>query len=79
MTNADTPFLATKNLIENAEHPFTHKLLEVKNKDDYTILNTADAQSTRIRKEKTFTVAPDEWYSVKDDIYKSENWGSFYK
>ncbi len=79
MTNADTPFLATRNLIENAEHPFTHKSLEVKNKDDYTILNTAEAQSTRIRKEKTFAVAPDEWYTVKDDVYKSENWGPFYK
>lgn len=79
MTNADTPYLATKDLIENAEHPFTHKSLKVENKDDYTILNTSNAQSTRIRKEKTFKVAPEEWYTVKDDVFKRENWGPLFK
>lgn len=79
MSNADTPYLATKDLIENAEHPFTHKSLKVENKDDYTILNTAAAQSTRIRKEKAFNVRDNEWYTVKDDVFKKENWGQLLK
>ena len=79
MTNADTPYLATKDVIENAVHPFTHKPLKVENKNDYTILNNAPAQSTRIRKEKTFNVKDSEWLTVKDDIYKKENWGQLKK
>lgn len=79
MTNADTPYLATKDVIENAVHPFTHKPLKVENKNDYTILNNAPAQSTRIRKEKAFNVKDSEWLTVKDDIYKKENWGQFKK
>lgn len=75
MTNADAPFLATENLIKNAEHPFTHKSLKVENKDDYTILNTSDAQSTRIRKEKKFNVRDDQWYTIKDNIYDINCWG----
>lgn len=75
MTNADTPYLAVKDLIDDALHPFTGKPLKVENKNDYTILNTAPAQSTRIRKEKAFTVKDREWFTVKDDIYKEENWG----
>lgn len=74
MTNADTPYLATKGLIQDAKHPFTKKSLEVQNKDDYTILFTSAPQSTRIRKDKKFNAAANEWYTVKDDIFKKENW-----
>ena len=79
MTNADTPYLATKDVIENAVHPFTNKPLKVENKNDYTILNNAPAQSTRIRKEKSFSVKDSEWFTVKDDVFKEENWGQFKK
>ena len=79
MTNADTPYLAAKDLIENAEHPFTHRPLKVENKSDYTILNNSPAQSTRIRKEKTFSVKDDEWYTVKDSIFSAENWERYKK
>ena len=79
MTNADTPYLAVKDLIEDAVHPFTGKSLKVENKNDYTILNNAAAQSTRIRKEKTFNVKDKEWFTVKDNIYREENWGQFQK
>lgn len=77
MTNADTPYLATKDLIKNAEHPFTHKPLKVENKNDYTILNGAPAQSTRIRKEKTFSVKDDEWFTVKDNVFDAKNWDRY--
>lgn len=79
MTNADTPHLAAKDLIENARHPFTGKPLEVEDKNAYSILNTARAQSTRIRKEKAFNVKPEEWYAVKNNIYIDENWSKLNK
>lgn len=79
MTNADTPYLATKDVIENAVHPFTHKPLKVENKNDYTILNNAPAQSTRIRKEKAFSVKDSEWFTVKDNVFESKKWGKYSK
>ena len=79
MTNADTPYLAAKGMIENARHPFTGKALEVEDKNAYSILNLARAQSTRIRKEKAFNVKPDQWYTVKDNIYIDENWSPLNK
>ena len=77
MTNADTPYLATKDVIESAVHPFTHRPLKVENKNDYTILNNAPAQSTRIRKEKAFNVKDSEWFTVKDSVFESKNWGKY--
>lgn len=78
MTNADTPALATEDLLKNAVHPFTNKPLKVENKNDYTILNTSAAQSTRIRKEKVFDVKDKQWYTVKDNVYK-KNWQFLHK
>lgn len=79
MTNADTPYLATTGIIKDARHPFTRKPLEVTDKAAYSILNTSRAQSTRIRKEKTFDVKPSEWYTVKDNIFIDENWSKLNK
>lgn len=78
MTNADTPYLAAKDLIENLQHPFTGKSLKIQNKNDYSILNTSRAQSTRIRKEKAFNVKESEWYTVKDNIFIDENWSKLH-
>ena len=77
--NVAKNYLATKDVIENAVHPFTHKPLKVENKNDYTILTNAPAQSTRIRKEKSFSVKDSEWFIVKDDVFKEGNWGQFKK
>lgn len=74
MTNADTPYLATKNVIENAKNPFTGNPLEVEDKNDYVKISSATAQSTRIRNDKKYLVRDDEWFTVCDDIYKAENW-----
>ena len=79
MTNADTPYLAAKDVIKDAKHPFTGKPLGVEDKNAYSILNDSRAQSTRIRKEKSFDVKPNEWYTVKDNIFIDENWSSLSK
>ena len=80
MTNADTPALCIGGgLLTYTKHPFTGKNLEVTDKAAYSILNTSRAQSTRIRKEKAFDVKANEWYTVKDNIFKNENWSKLSK
>lgn len=80
MTNADTPYLAIQGgILTNLLHPFTKKNLNVEDKNALSILNTSRAQSTRIRKEKAFDVKPNQWYTVKDNIYVDENWDKLHK
>lgn len=75
MTNADTPFLATKDIIENAKNPFTNTLLEEKNKESRVFIPVKPSESTRIRNNTKFTMPSEDcWYTVKDDIFISENW-----
>ena len=77
MTNADTPYLATKDVIKDAKNPFTHTPFEEKDKNSRMKLASAPAESTRIRKNTKFTVKDDHWFTVKDDIYVNENWGRY--
>ena len=77
MTNADTPHLATKDLIQDARNPFTGNKFEVVDKNAYMKLASAPAESTRIRKNTKFRVADDHWFTVKDNIYVKENWGRY--
>ena len=77
MTNADTPYLATKDLIDGAENPFTGNTFEVQDKEHYMKIVTAPAESTRIRHHTQFAVADDEWYTVRDNIYDAKNWARY--
>ena len=74
MTNADTPDLATKDIIKNAKNPFTDNLFKVDNKQDYIKIAVPNAESTRIRHNTKFKIDSDKWFTVHDDIYKKENW-----
>ncbi len=74
MTNADTPFLATKNIILNAKNPWTGNSYQVKDKGSRVKICSPDAESTRNRNHKKFDIADDDWHSVSGDIFKSENW-----
>ena len=77
MTNADTPYLATRGIIENASNPFTGLPFKIDDKNSYVKILTANAESTRIRKRSAFSSREDEWYCVHDDIFKNENWSLF--
>lgn len=77
MTNADTPYLATKDIIENATNPFTGNALKVENKNDYMKISFANGQSTRIRNNTKFTISDNEWATVKDNIFENSNWGLY--
>ena len=78
MTNADTPYLMTKGIIPNAINPFTHNPLKVDNKNDYIKIAVPNSESTRIRHNKQFNINSNNWYTVKEDIYKIENWSHYY-
>ncbi len=72
MTNADTPYLATKDIIPDAKNPFTGTPLKVEDKE--AILTTCPSQSTRIRHDSGFAVKDNEWFTVRDNIFDSGNW-----
>lgn len=76
MSNADTPALAVEGIIPNALNPFTKKPLAVSEEEKASriFIAATPAESTRIRHETQFNILPGEWYKVKDNIYKAENW-----
>lgn len=75
MTNADTPYLATKGLIENARNPFTGSPVKMDDEDDKlekTIVMVAPAVSTRVRHKTEWKV--DGYYKVNGSIFDENNW-----
>ena len=74
MTNADTPAIALKDIIENPKNPFTGNPLKVEDKAPLMKLDMGLAVSTRIRNESKYPVKDDEWWGVKDNIFLNENW-----
>ena len=79
MTNADTPVLAVKDLMQDPANPFTGEKIDGHEKNDdlqYVTLshyystvdppNTADA----VR----FTTDDEPWYSIHDDIFNKSYW-----
>ncbi|MCR5766169.1 MAG: membrane protein insertase YidC [Treponema sp.] len=77
MTNADTPSLALKDIVQNPLNPFTKNPINITNKDDYIKISTAPMQSLRTRDDRQYTVRDDEWLTVHDDIFNNENWSVF--
>ncbi|MBR3646024.1 MAG: YidC/Oxa1 family membrane protein insertase, partial [Lachnospiraceae bacterium] len=78
MTNADTPILALKDIVDNPINPFTKNPMNVADKNDYVKISTAPMQSLRTRDDKQYTVTNDEWLTVHDNIFKNENWSKVY-
>ena len=78
MTNADTPYLVTKDIINNACNPFTGSPLYVQNKNDYVKIAVPNSESTRIRHNIKFKINNDNWYTVHDNIYDKQNWSHYY-
>lgn len=73
MTNADTPILATKDLINDPINPFTGKAIsdETKKNGEQHILST-DKLIVKENNGNTFLPGTDLY--VKDDIFDLENW-----
>lgn len=78
MTNADTPALATKDLIDNVTNPFTNKsikLLTTEEKNKETIISFSKSNGVLSTKNNGYIIKSDDWYTVHDDIFKASNWG----
>lgn len=73
MTNADTPTLAFKDLIDNPVNPFTGKPINSDEKTahkQYMIIS--DIWQTSINNGQVFL--PANWCSVEDNIWDKDNW-----
>ncbi len=77
MTNADTPLLAFKDLIENPINPFTGKSINDNDKKAHRqfIIESLEWQVT-VNNGETFL--PAKWCSVEKNIWNNENW-EFYE
>ena len=76
MTNADVPFLATSNLIENAKNPFTGKQISIDGKTNgaYVYMNnrywnTSHFNSNRVILDEKPTIK-----HINGDIHNESNW-----
>ncbi|MGI6298487.1 MAG: membrane protein insertase YidC [Saccharofermentanales bacterium] len=76
MTNADVPTLALSGLIENPVNPFTGKAVTNEEKYSHEQFITL-SRVWQTDKNNGTTFLPSAWASIKDDIWKAENW-TFY-
>ena len=72
MTNADTPYLAMKGIISNPVNPYSGNPISDQGKKDGIII--FNSMIWDIRKNNGNTFKPGDWYSLKDSIWKKENW-----
>ena len=72
MTNADTPYLATKDVVENPTNPFTGKAVtDEGKKNGITVFHS---EYWKVHYNNGTAYKPGDWYTVKDSIWKKENW-----
>ena len=72
MTNADTPYLATKDIISNPVNPFTgNPITDEGKKNGITVFHS---ESWKVHYNNGTQYKPGDWYTVKDSIWKTENW-----
>lgn len=75
MTNADVPYLATRGAIENPKNPYTETIIDAFPKDDGILISTTDIFKPYQNNDNyVFTIKPEAWWRVKDNIFDSENW-----
>ena len=72
MTNADTPYLASKDVIKDPVNPFTGNKLTTDAKNGEQKIFFSGAWS--VDKNNGNTFLPGQWYTVKDNIWKKANW-----
>ena len=75
MTNADTPAIAFKGIVDNPINPYTNKPLILSDKENGVLITTDDIFMVHHSKSNNiFTVDKNKWFRVKDNIFKDENW-----
>ena len=73
MTNADVPLIALNNIVEKPVNPFSQQELYA-DKADGIVITSSHAHMPKHNNKNTFAIADDEWWFVKDTIFKAENW-----
>jgi len=74
MTNADVPYLALNNLIENPVNPFTGNEISIEKKKEPLYIVISGSIHIRNKNEYQFGFNPNIDYYVHDNIFKAENW-----
>ncbi len=72
MTTADTPYLASKDVISNPTNPFTGNAITDQGKQNGITIFNSDHWKVHINNGKTYM--PGDWYFLKDSLWKRENW-----
>ena len=74
MTNADTPSLAIKDIYDDAVNPFTgNKIIQTGTKEK-VFVPFVPTWSTDSHGKYTFSIKPDMWFSVHDNLFDKNNW-----
>ena len=75
MTNADTPALAVKDIIDNPINPFTGKLISSEEKLAHPqIITSSTNYDVDTNNGYTFDTSDGHFYSVHDNIFDENNW-----
>ncbi len=74
MTNADTPTLAMKDLIEDPINPFTGNPVNNDEKTAHDQILTFSSANNTSKELSVYDTADFNWYSVHDDIFNKDNW-----
>ncbi len=72
MTNADTPYLATKDIISNPTNPYTGNPITDEGKKDGVYIYRSDHWNPK--NNMGYTYSEGDWFYVNQDIWKIENW-----
>lgn len=74
MTNADVPFLATKEIISNPQNPFTGTEVTMDAKLQGVVVTTSNNWSIHKNNGTVFNTQAKPWYKVHSDIFDFKNW-----
>ena len=77
MSNADTPFIASKDIIEDISNPFTGNLItdEGKNDDDKILFYTVDKSDPKANENIYIAVEGNKWYEFNGgNVSDNENY-----
>ncbi len=77
MTNADTPTLAMKNLIDHPINPFTGKEISAAEKEERKQLVTICDLGKITNDDRTFDTSRGSRYTVHDSIFERSNWEKY--
>lgn len=78
MTNGDVPSLALRGIVKNPVNPFTNKALPLDTneiKKDGVVVTSSDVHQAWLYKDwYTYKIRDDQWWRVKDSIFKASSW-----